>query len=422
MEDSKDINHYMNRLGAAAKSAAGDLATVSSEVKNNALIYMSEALDSRRNEILQSNKVDLDKAKDKAIGDALIDRLELTDERIDGMISGLKIVASLPDPVGEIEEMKPTPSGLKISKMRVPLGVVGIIYESRPNVTADAAALCLKSGNACILRGGSEAILSNSLIAECLNQGLKRADLSEDLIQVVNTTDREAVTALLRMEQFIDVIIPRGGKGLVRLISEEARIPVIKHLDGICHVYIDKDADLNEAISIAFNAKTYRYGICGAMETLLIHEEIATKILPELNSKFLDAGVELRGCKKTSEIINTPLATDEDWVTEYLAPILSVKLVEDIDSAINHINRFGSAHTDSIVTSNDNNAETFMRKVDSSSVMHNVPTCWADGFEYGLGAEVGISTDKIHARGPVGLEGLTSQKYIVKGKAQIRGA
>ena len=422
MEDSKDINNYMNRLGAAAKSAAGDLATVSSEVKNNALLYMSEALDSRRNEILQSNKVDLDKAKDKAIGDALIDRLELTDERIDGMISGLKIVASLPDPVGEIEEMKPTPSGLKISKMRVPLGVVGIIYESRPNVTADAAALCLKSGNACILRGGSEAILSNSLIAECLNQGLKRADLSEDLIQVVNTTDREAVTALLRMEKFIDVIIPRGGKGLVRLISEEARIPVIKHLDGICHVYIDKDADLDEAISIAFNAKTYRYGICGAMETLLIHEEIATKILPELNSKFLDAGVELRGCKKTSEIINTPLATDEDWVTEYLAPILSVKLVEDIDSAINHINRFGSAHTDSIVTSNDNNAETFMRKVDSSSVMHNVPTCWADGFEYGLGAEVGISTDKIHARGPVGLEGLTSQKYIVKGKAQIRGA
>ena len=422
MEDSKDINHYMNRLGAAAKSAAGDLATVSSEVKNNALLYMSEALDSRRNEILQSNKVDLDKAKDKAIGDALIDRLELTDERIDGMISGLRIVASLPDPVGEIEEMKPTPSGLKISKMRVPLGVVGIIYESRPNVTADAAALCLKSGNACILRGGSEAILSNSLIAECLNQGLKRADLSENLIQVVNTTDREAVTALLRMEQFIDVIIPRGGKGLVRLISEEARIPVIKHLDGICHVYIDKDADLNEAISIAFNAKTYRYGICGAMETLLIHEEIATKILPELNSKFLDAGVELRGCKETSEIINTPLATDEDWVTEYLAPILSVKLVEDIDSAINHINRFGSAHTDSIVTSNDNNAETFMRKVDSSSVMHNVPTCWADGFEYGLGAEVGISTDKIHARGPVGLEGLTSQKYIVKGKAQIRGA
>ena len=422
MEDSKDINNYMNRLGAAAKSAAGDLATVSSEVKNNALLYMSEALDSRRNEILLSNKVDLDKAKDKAIGDALIDRLELTDGRIDGMISGLKIVASLPDPVGEIEEMKPTPSGLKISKMRVPLGVVGIIYESRPNVTADAAALCLKSGNACILRGGSEAILSNSLIADCLNQGLKRADLSENLIQVVNTTDREAVTALLRMEQFIDVIIPRGGKGLVRLISEEARIPVIKHLDGICHVYIDKDADLNEAISIAFNAKTYRYGICGAMETLLIHEEIATKILPELNSKFLDAGVELRGCKETSEIINTPLATDEDWVTEYLAPILSVKLVEDIDSAINHINRFGSAHTDSIVTSNDNNAETFMRKVDSSSVMHNVPTCWADGFEYGLGAEVGISTDKIHARGPVGLEGLTSQKYIVKGKAQIRGA
>ena len=422
MKDSKDINNYMNRLGAAAKSAAGDLAIVSSEVKNNALLYMAEAIDSRRNEILKSNKIDLEKAKNKVIGDALIDRLELTDERIDGMISGLKIVASLPDPVGEIEEMKPTPSGLEISKMRVPLGVVGIIYESRPNVTADAAALCLKSGNACILRGGSEAILSNSLIAECLNQGLKRADLSENLIQVVNTTDREAVTVLLRMEEFIDVIIPRGGKGLVKLISEEARIPVIKHLDGICHVYIDKDADLDEAINIAFNAKTYRYGICGAMETLLIHEEIATKILPKLSSKFLDAGVELRGCKKTSKIINTQLATDEDWVTEYLAPILSVKLVEDVDSAINHINKFGSAHTDSIVTSNENSAENFMRKVDSSSVMHNVPTCWADGFEYGLGAEVGISTDKIHARGPVGLEGLTSQKYIVKGKAQIRGA
>ena len=422
MEDSKDINHYMNRLGAAAKSAAGDLATVSSEVKNNALLYMSEALDTRRNEILQSNKVDLDKAKDKAIGDALIDRLELTDERINGMISGLKTVASLPDPVGEIEEMKPTPSGLKISKMRVPLGVVGIIYESRPNVTADAAALCLKSGNACILRGGSEAILSNSLIAECLNQGLKRADLSEDLIQVVNTTDREAVTALLRMEQFIDVIIPRGGKGLVRLISEEARIPVIKHLDGICHVYIDKDADLDEAISIAFNAKTYRYGICGAMETLLVHREVAKNILPQLSERYSSEGVELRGCKETKEIIKVKTANEEDWSTEYLAPILSVKIVGGIEEAIEHINLFGSSHTDSIVTENNEKVAIFFDQVDSSSVMHNLPTCWADGFEYGLGAEVGISTDKIHARGPVGLEGLTSQKFIVKGNSQLRGS
>jgi len=422
MEDSKDINNYMNHLGAAAKNAAGDLAIVSSEVKNNALLYMAEAIDSRRNEILQSNRVDLEKAKNKEIGDALIDRLELTEERIDAMIAGLKIVAKLPDPVGEIEEMKPTPSGLEISKMRVPLGVVGIIYESRPNVTADAAALCLKSGNACILRGGSEAILSNSIIAECLNQGLKRAGLSEDLIQVVNTTDRKAVTALLRMEEFIDVIIPRGGKGLIKLISEEAKIPVIKHLDGICHVYVDKHADLDQAISIAFNAKTYRYGICGAMETLLIHEEVAVTILPKLLSKFTDAGVELRGCEKTRKIIDSSIATDEDWVTEYLAPILSIRVVKDIDSAISHINQYGSAHTDSIVTSNEDSAESFMRKVDSSSVMHNVPTCWADGFEYGLGAEVGISTDKIHARGPVGLEGLTSQKYIVKGQAQIRGA
>ena len=422
MEDSKDINNYMNHLGAAAKNAAGDLAIVSSEVKNNALLYMAEAIDSRRNKILQSNRVDLEKAKNKEIGDALIDRLELTEERIDAMIAGLKIVAELPDPVGEIEEMKPTPSGLEISKMRVPLGVVGIIYESRPNVTADAAALCLKSGNACILRGGSEAILSNSIIAECLNQGLKRAGLSENLIQVVNTTDREAVTALLRMEEFIDVIIPRGGKGLVKLISEEAKIPVIKHLDGICHVYVDKYADLDQAINIAFNAKTYRYGICGAMETLLIHEEVAVTILPKLLSKFTDAGVELRGCEKTRKIIDSSIATDEDWVTEYLAPILSIRVVQDIDSAISHINQYGSAHTDSIVTTNEDSAENFMRKVDSSSVMHNVPTCWADGFEYGLGAEVGISTDKIHARGPVGLEGLTSQKYIVKGQAQIRGA
>jgi len=422
MEDSKDINNYMNHLGAAAKNAAGDLAIVSSEVKNKALLYMAEAIDSRRNEILQSNRVDLEKAKNKEIGDALIDRLELTEERIDAMIAGLKIVAELPDPVGEIEEMKPTPSGLVISKMRVPLGVVGIIYESRPNVTADAAALCLKSGNACILRGGSEAILSNSIIAECLNQGLKRAGLSENLIQVVNTTDREAVTALLRMEEFIDVIIPRGGKGLVKLISEEAKIPVIKHLDGICHVYVDKYADLDQAINIAFNAKTYRYGICGAMETLLIHEEVAVTILPKLLSKFTDAGVELRGCEKTRKIIDSSIATDEDWVTEYLAPILSIRVVQDIDSAISHINQYGSAHTDSIVTTNEDSAENFMRKVDSSSVMHNVPTCWADGFEYGLGAEVGISTDKIHARGPVGLEGLTSQKYIVKGQAQIRGA
>jgi glutamate-5-semialdehyde dehydrogenase len=317
--------------------------------------------------------------------------------------------------------MDSTPSGIGVSKMRVPLGVVGIIYESRPNVTADAAALCLKSGNSSILRGGSEAIRSNKIIWNCLQKGLESSGLPKECIQLVETIDREAVKNLLHLDDYLDVIIPRGGKGLVKLITEESRVPVIKHLDGICHVYIDETADFEKAIDIAFNAKTYRYGICGAMETLLLHKKVAKDILPRLNTKFLSEGVELRGCKETLEIISVIEASEEDWSTEYLGPVLSIKVVESLDTAIEHIEKYGSQHTDSIVAEDTENVNHFFKNVDSSSVMHNLPTCWADGFEYGLGAEVGISTDKIHARGPVGLEGLTSQKFIVKGNSELRG-
>jgi len=422
MSDSKDINIYMDSLGASSKKASRILAQASAAQKNDALLSIANKIDIKRQDILKENVKDLEEAKKKQIGDALIDRLELTEERIDSMISGLKVVSELPDPVGEITKLKPTPSGIDVSQMRVPLGVVGIIYESRPNVTADAAALCLKSGNACILRGGSEAILSNKVIWECLQKGLEESGLPKDSVQLVETIDREAVKSLLHMDKWIDVIIPRGGKGLVKLISEESRVPVIKHLDGICHVYIDKDSDLEKAINIAFNAKTYRYGICGAMETLLVHREVAKNILPQLSERYSSEGVELRGCKETKEIIKVKTANEEDWSTEYLAPVLSVKIVGGIEEAIEHINSFGSSHTDSIVTENNEKVAIFFDQVDSSSVMHNLPTCWADGFEYGLGAEVGISTDKIHARGPVGLEGLTSQKFIVKGNSQLRGS
>jgi len=422
MSDSKDINIYMDSLGSLAKNASRILSQTSEEQKNEALLNIAKTIDSNRNEILKENIKDLAKANKKQIGDALIDRLELTEERIDSMISGLRVVSELPDPVGEITKLEPTPSGIDVSKMRVPLGVVGIIYESRPNVTADAAALCLKSGNSCILRGGSEAILSNKIIWDCLQQGLEESGLPKECIQLIETIDREAVRTLLHMDKWVDVIIPRGGKGLVKLISEESRVPVIKHLDGICHVYIDKDSELEKAIDIAFNAKTYRYGICGAMETLLVHKDVASNVLPKLLEKYSSEGVELRGCKATQEIIEVKTANEEDWLTEYLAPILSIKVVEGIEKAIEHINKYGSNHTDSIVTENNEKVKIFFDQVDSSSVMHNLPTCWADGFEYGLGAEVGISTDKIHARGPVGLEGLTSQKFIVKGNSQLRGS
>ena len=420
MKDSKDISSYMELLGSEAKSASEVLSNLSSEKKNSALSSIAKILEKDKEVILKANNLDLSKAKSNAVEEALIDRLELTSSRINSMIGGLVSVAELPDPIGSLTDLKPTPSGIKISQMRVPLGVVGIIYESRPNVTADAAALCLKSGNACILRGGSEAFKTNTAIANSLKKGLLEEGLPEASLQLVETTDREAVKVLLSMNKWVDIIIPRGGKGLVKLISDEAKVPVIKHLDGICHVYLDEECDQEKAISIAVNAKTYRYGICGAMETLLVNKDIAGKILPIISKAFEKKGVELRGCDRTLEFLNISKAVEEDWVTEYLAPILSIKIVDDLKSAIDHINKFGSAHTDSIVTENIDKAKIFMRNVDSSSVMHNVPTCWADGFEYGLGAEVGISTDKFHARGPVGLEGLTSLKYLVEGNAELR--
>ena len=422
MSQSKEIITYMDRLGSEAKEASMILSQATLEQKNEALARISEEIKLNRKAILEVNQADLSHAKEKSIGSALIDRLELNDSRIDSMISGLKVVSELPDPVGEITDLDPTPSGIEVSKMRVPLGVVGIIYESRPNVTADAAALCLKSGNACLLRGGSEAIQSNKLIWNCLQNGLIKSGLPKECIQLIETTDREAVKTLLHLDKYLDVIIPRGGKGLVKLITEESRVPVIKHLDGICHVYIDDSADLNKAEEIALNAKTYRYGICGAMETLLIHNKVASDVLPSLIGKLNAEGVEVRGCKKTTEFVEVSDATEEDWTTEYLAPILSIRVVESMNEAIDHIQKYGSHHTDSIVSEDLKKVDVFFKQVDSSSVMHNLPTCWADGFEYGLGAEVGISTDKIHARGPVGLEGLTSQKFIVKGNSELRGA
>ena len=421
MKDSKDISSYMDLLGSEAKSASDTLSTLSSEKKNAALKSMAKFIEEERENILNANSEDLTQARLNSIGESLIDRLELTNSRINNMIAGILSVAELSDPIGFTTRLKPTPSGIKISQMRVPLGVVGIIYESRPNVTADAAVLCFKSSNSCILRGGSEAIKSNTVIANCLRKALVKEGLPENSIQLVDTTDREAVKILLGMEKWVDVIIPRGGKGLVKLISEEAKVPVIKHLDGICHVYIDEDCDETKAVSIAINAKTYRYGICGAMETLLVNKKIASRILSPLAKSYKEKGVELRGCERTLRYLNIIKAQEEDWVTEYLAPILSIKIVDNLESAIDHINKFGSAHTDSIVTENKDKAFLFMKKVDSSSVMHNVPTCWADGFEYGLGAEVGISTDKFHARGPVGLDGLTSLKYLVEGNAELRG-
>ena len=422
MSQSKEIITYMDRLGSEAKEASVILSQATLEQKNEALARISEEIQLNRKAILEVNQADLAHAKEKSIGSALIDRLELNDSRIDSMISGLKVVSELPDPVGEITDLDPTPSGIEVSKMRVPLGVVGIIYESRPNVTADAAALCLKSGNACLLRGGSEAIQSNKLIWNCLQNGLIKSGLPKECIQLIETTDREAVKTLLHLDKYLDVIIPRGGKGLVKLITEESRVPVIKHLDGICHVYIDDSADLNKAEEIALNAKTYRYSICGAMETLLIHNKVASDVLPSLIGKLNAEGVEVKGCKKTTEFVEVSDATEEDWTTEYLAPILSIRVVESMNEAIDHIQKYGSHHTDSIVSEDLKKVDVFFKQVDSSSVMHNLPTCWADGFEYGLGAEVGISTDKIHARGPVGLEGLTSQKFIVKGNSELRGA
>ncbi|MEM9396595.1 MAG: glutamate-5-semialdehyde dehydrogenase, partial [Pseudomonadota bacterium] len=381
----------------------------------------AEFLNETRGSLLAANQEDLARAKENQLDDALTDRLALNDVRIDSMIAGLQQVAALPDPVGEITDLRTQASGIRVGKMRVPLGVIGIIYESRPNVTADAAALCLKSGNATILRGGSEALNSNLAIAAALGRGLREADLDESCVQVIASRDRGAVGALIAMEDYVDVIIPRGGKGLIERVSKDAKVPVLKHLDGVCHVYVDAAADLPMALSIAVNSKTQRYGTCNTMESLLVHAEVARAFLPRLASALTDAKVELRGCDRARSLMpDAVAATDEDWTTEYLAPILSVAVVDDLDSAIRHINRNGSAHTDAIVTSDYQSSQRFLREVDSSSVMVNTSTRFADGFEYGLGAEIGISTDKLHARGPVGLEGLTTQKFIVLGEGQLR--
>ena len=416
-----NISEYMQEVGRQARQASRDIAKADTGLKNKALLATAEALDAAREQLVQANEKDLENGRANGLESALLDRLALTPKVIDTMIEGLRQVAALPDPVGEITDMNYRPSGIQIGKMRVPLGVIGIIYESRPNVTVEAASLCLKSGNAVILRGGSEAIHSNQAIAVCLAEGLKAAGLSENAVQVIKTTDRAAVGELITMPDFVDVIVPRGGKGLIERISREASVPVIKHLDGICHVYIDAHADLEKAVNIALNSKTHRYGTCNTMETLLVSEAVAADVLPMLSAAYAEKGVELRGCAKTRQILTDAIeATEEDWSTEYLAPVLSIKVVENMDEAITHINDYGSHHTDAIVTENYTLSRRFLAEVDSSSVMVNASTRFADGFEYGLGAEIGISTDKIHARGPVGLDGLTPQKYVVLGDGHIR--
>ena len=416
-----NIKAYMQTLGSQARDASRIIAAADTVLKNQALLAIAEALNHDREKLLSANALDMQNGVASGLDAALLDRLELNPERIDAMIEGLQQVAALPDPIGEITDLEDRPSGIKLGKMRVSLGVVGIIYESRPNVTIDAASLCLKSGNATILRGGSEAIQSNQAIAACITQGLLEVGLPEAVVQVVNTTDRAAVGELITMTEFVDVIVPRGGKSLIERISADARVPVIKHLDGNCHVYIDDRADLQKAVAIALNAKTHRYGVCNAMESLLVAESVANKVLPELAALYAEKNVELRGCEKTREIIaSAVVASEEDWGLEYLAPILSIKVVAGLEEAIEHINNYSSQHTEAIITEDQERANRFIRQVDSSSVIVNASTRFADGFEYGLGAEIGISTDKIHARGPVGLEGLTSQKWVVYGDGQIR--
>ncbi|WP_434456950.1 glutamate-5-semialdehyde dehydrogenase [Stutzerimonas urumqiensis] len=419
---TESVLDYMTRLGQAAREASRVLARASTAQKNRALLAAANALDAARAPLVEANERDLANGRASGLEPAMLDRLALTPARIDEMIEGLRQVAGLPDPIGEIRDMRFLPSGIQVGKMRVPLGVIGIIYESRPNVTIDAASLCLKSGNATILRGGSEAIHSNQAIARCIQQGLAAADLPAAAVQVVETTDRAAVGALITMPEFVDVIVPRGGKGLIERISRDAKVPVIKHLDGVCHVYIDAAADLDKAIRVADNAKTQRYSPCNAMETLLVHADIAPRVLPPLAAIYREKGVELRGCSRTRELLDGDVneATEDDWYAEYNAPILAIRIVDSLERAIEHINRYGSQHTDAIVTENFTDARRFITEVDSSSVMVNASTRFADGFEYGLGAEIGISTDKLHARGPVGLEGLTSEKYVVFGDGHVR--
>jgi len=416
-----DIKQYMEDVGQTARAASREMAKASTAAKNAALLAMAQAIRDGREALLAANAEDVAEAKANALDAAMIDRLTLNAKGVENMAQGLEQVAALPDPVGEISDMKRRPSGIQVGKMRVPLGVVGIIYEARPNVTADAAALCLKSGNAAILRGGKEAIRSNQAIAACVRAGLKAAGLPEMAVQVIATTDRAAVGELVAMPQYVDVIVPRGGKGLIERISKEARVPVIKHLDGNCHVYVDAAADPDKALRIVENAKTQRLGTCNTAESLLIARAVAVSLAPTLCAMLIARGVEIRGCAETLALVpNATPATDEDYYTEYLAAIISVKVVDGVSAAIDHINKYSSAHTESIVTEDYTAAMRFLREVDSSSVMVNASTRFADGFEYGLGAEIGISTDKFHARGPVGLEGLTSQKWIVLGNGEVR--
>lgn len=420
---SDALNDYMQMLGQQARAAARVLSGAPTEKKNAALSSIYTALEVGRQDILNANAIDMQRGNTHQLEASLLDRLELTPARFDGMLAGLKDVISLTDPVGVITDLAFRPSGIQLGKMRVPLGVVGMIYESRPNVTLEAASLALKSGNAIILRGGSEAFESNQAIAKCIQNGLRAVHLPEQCVQVINTADRAAVGLLITMPEYVDVIVPRGGKNLIERISQEARIPVIKHLDGNCHVFVERQADLQKALPICLNSKTHRYGVCNAMETLLIDEVIAEEFLPLIAELYLEKQVELRGCDTTQRILGADLvakAIEDDWYTEYLGPILAIKIVKSTDEAINHINKYGSHHTDVIVTENFSTARQFLREVDSSSVMINASSRFADGFEYGLGAEIGISTDKIHVRGPVGLEGLTSQKWIVLGDGQIR--
>jgi glutamate-5-semialdehyde dehydrogenase len=420
-EAIRDVEAYMTRLGEAARAAATVMRRTPTGPKNAALLAMASRLDAQREALAAANARDLARGRESGLEPALLDRLELTPAGIDAMIEGLHQVAALPDPVGEIDGLRARPSGIQVGQMRVPLGVIGIIYESRPNVTLEAASLCLKSGNAAILRGGSEARDSNAAIAACIRAGLADAGLPESAVQVVATTDRAAVGRLIAMPEYVDVIIPRGGKSLIERISREARVPVIKHLDGVCHVYLDATADPQKALAIAVNAKTHRYGTCNTMETLLVDAPLAEALLPRLAAAYGEHGVELRGCERTRAILpEAAAAAEADWHAEYLAPVLAVRVVDGIEEAIAHIERYGSHHTDAIVTEDYSLARRFLAEVDSSSVMVNASTRFADGFEYGLGAEIGISTDKLHARGPVGLEGLTTRKYVVLGDGQIR--
>ena len=416
-----NVDQYMDEVGAAARKASREVAASSTRVRNAALLAARDSLDGAREQLMAANAQDMERGASNGLDAPLMDRLELTPARIDTMLEGLGQVAALPDPVGSISEMRRMPSGIEVGRMRVPLGVIGIIYESRPNVTVEAASLCLKSGNATILRGGSEALASNCAIAKCLVEGILSAGLPAAAVQVLETADRAAVGKLITMPEYVDVIVPRGGKGLIERISRDAKVPVIKHLDGVCHVYIDDGADEDMAVAIAVNAKTQRYGTCNTMETLLVADSMAATVLPRLAQAYTEAGVELRGCQRTRALLpDAAAATEDDWHAEYLAPILAVRVVTGLDEAMDHIAQYSSQHTDTIVTRDHSRAMRFLREVDSSSVMVNASTRFADGFEYGLGAEIGISTDKLHARGPVGLEGLTSQKYVVLGEGQIR--